>query len=61
MTYVELGNEMYYEFSETMLGIYSLEDYWIYINGGITDSLDSVLIGTDVWLDHDYISAFKNH
>jgi len=59
VTYVELGNEMYYEFSEKMLGIYELEDYWTYINGGITDSLDSVLIGSDVWFDHDYISAFK--
>lgn len=59
VVYVELGNEMYYKFSEKMLGIYELEDYWIYINGGITDSLDSVLIGGDVWSDHDYIAAFK--
>ncbi|HRF75145.1 MAG TPA: T9SS type A sorting domain-containing protein [Chitinophagales bacterium] len=60
VVYVELGNEMYFSFSETMLGIYTLEDYWTYINGGITDSLDSVLIGTDVWFDHDYISTFKS-
>ena len=60
VVYVELGNEMYFEFSESMLGIYTLEDYWTYINGGITDSLDSILIGSDVWFDHDYISAFKS-
>ncbi|MBK9505556.1 MAG: hypothetical protein IPO03_09320 [Bacteroidetes bacterium] len=60
IVYVELGNEMYFEFSESMLGIYTLEDYWTYINGGITDSLDSILIGSDVWFDHDYISAFKS-
>lgn len=60
VVYVELGNEMYFEFSESMLGIYTLEDYWTYINGGITDSLDSVLIGGDVWFDHDYIDVFKS-
>jgi len=60
VVYVELGNEMYFEFSESMLGIYTLEDYWTYINGGITDSLDSVLIGGDVWFDHDYINEFKS-
>ena len=60
VVYVELGNEMYFAFSESMLGIYTLEDYWTYINGGITDSLDIDLIGSDVWSDHDYISEFKS-
>jgi len=66
VAYVELGNEMYFDFSQKMLGIYTLEDYWQYINGGLPDTiaeilvgLDSNLIGSDVWFDHDYISAFK--
>ncbi|HNE45137.1 MAG TPA: T9SS type A sorting domain-containing protein [Chitinophagales bacterium] len=60
VVYVELGNEMYFDFSESVLGIYNLEDYWTYINGGITDSLDSLIIGSDVWHDHDYSNIFKS-
>ena len=60
VAYVELGNEMYFDFSEAMLGIYNFDDYWTYINGGYPDDLSQYVVGDSVWFDHDYISAFKS-
>jgi len=60
VAYVELGNEMYFSFSESMLGINSFDDYWNYINGGYPDDLSQYVVGDSVWFDHDYIAAFKS-
>lgn len=60
VAYVELGNEMYFSFSESMLGIYNFDDYWNYINGGYPDELSQYVVGDSVWYNHDYISAFKS-
>jgi hypothetical protein len=60
VAYVEVGNEMYFSFAESMLGIYTFDDYWNYINGGYPDELSQYVVGDSVWFNHDYISAFKS-
>jgi len=60
VAYVEIGNEMYFNFAEDMLGIYNFDDYWNYINGGYPDNLNQYVVGDSVWFDHDYIAAFKS-
>ncbi len=60
LAYVEMGNEPYFDYSRLMMGWYTFEDYWLYINGINNDSLDIYTVGTSVWDDHDFIGAFKN-
>jgi len=59
VAYVEMGNEMYFDFSEKMLGSYNFDDYWEYINGGYPDSLSNYVVGDSVWNNHNYIAKFK--
>lgn len=60
VVYVEMGNEPYFDYSRLMMGWYTFEDYWLYINGINNDSLNIYAIGDSVWNDHDFIGAFKN-
>lgn len=60
VVFVEMGNEPYFDYSRLMMGWYTFEDYWQYINGINNDSLDIYTVGSAVWNDHDFIGAFKN-
>jgi len=60
VAYVEMGNEPYFDYSRLMMGWYTFEDYWEFINGVNNDSLDIYVVGDSVWNDHDFIGAFKN-
>ena len=60
VVFVEMGNKPYFDYSRLMMGWYTFEDYWQYINGINNDSLDIYTVGSAVWNDHDFIGAFKN-
>lgn len=68
---VELGNEMYFDWSKYLLGINYFSNYWSYINGGNVSSAYMSSVSDYVWsgwlketsggqnIGHNYILALK--
>ncbi len=59
VVYVEMGNEVYFNFMDNIMDIGDFDEYWAYINGDDYVGIDSILL-EDVYTDHNYISAFKS-
>ncbi|MFN0274493.1 MAG: T9SS type A sorting domain-containing protein [Chitinophagales bacterium] len=57
---VEMGNECYFDFFDIVMGFEHFEDYYLWLNGGIPDSMNTGILPAAVAADHNYIHKLKS-